>query len=110
MNKAYIISSISEIVYFLRIQNYHEGCMRFRKLIQEMQLDTDVKSALFDEQSGMKQVLMQMLQALEADDVVLLADLLEEAFLPLVKALVIYEEPLSMVTIRWSPLLPSILL
>lgn len=89
MNKSELITYISEIIHYLRIQNYHEGCMRFRVLLNEMQNDADISTELFSGDNAFKSVMMQMLQALEADDVILLADLLEEVLLPLVKMLII---------------------
>ncbi len=95
MNKAQMITYIQEIIHFLRIQNYHEGCMRFRVLLQEMQQEPDVREALLTQGSSMMSVMTQMLAALENDDVILLADLLEEALLPLIKELIVPLEPIE---------------
>lgn len=66
--------------------------MRFRKLLQDMQKEPDIRQALFTKESEMQFVFSQLLQALEEDDVLLLADLLEEALVPLIKVMIIPPE------------------
>ena len=77
-----IITHIQEIVYYLRVQNYHEGSLRFQRLLKELQESDWLNAALETEESSLAYVLLQMTNAMEAGDMVLLADLLNEAFLP----------------------------
>lgn len=97
MEKSNLITHIQEAIYYLRIQNYLEGHRRFSQLLQEIQAAPDISARLSarqeDNENILRQVLNRMLQALEATDMVLLADLLEEAFLPLIKEMVFAEEP-----------------
>lgn len=92
MNKSQLITYIQEIIYYLRVQNYAVGCRHFRNLLQEMQIEPDVTRELFTEGSTMNVLVTQMYTALEADDIVLLADLLEEALIPILKEIVIPRE------------------
>lgn len=94
MGKSQMIQMIQEIVYYLRIQNYHEGCMRFRILIQKLQEDNDVKDALKDRDGEWYLVITEMLQALQGDDLVLLADLLEGVLLPMLQGLICEQAPI----------------
>ena len=89
MSKSQLLSDMQEIIYYFRIQNYHEGAMRFCKLLGDMQEETEVRAEIMSEQGSIKGILSQMLQALEDDDMILLADLLEEAMVPALKALVV---------------------
>lgn len=91
MEKSQLIVHAQDAIRCLRIQNYRDGSEFFRGLLQEMQEEADVKAAMFEE-DALKQMLSQMLKALEAEDMVLLADLLEEALLPLLKEMIIPEE------------------
>lgn len=98
MDKSSFIMQIQETIYYFRIQNYLEGSMRFNRLLQEIQKDLDINAQISAEQDTegencWRQILNQMMQALEKTDMLLLADLLEEAFLPLVKGMVIPKEP-----------------
>lgn len=86
MNKSKVITQIQETIYYLRIQNYTEGTWCFTQLLQEMQKDSDISAKI--------PVLTEMMQALESTDMVLLADLLEEALLPLIKDMVVPKEPI----------------
>lgn len=86
MEKSRLIIRIQEIIYYLRIQHYHEGGMRFRALLQDLQAEPDVWEAICA-------MLPRMLEALEALDMVLLGDLLEEALLPALKDIYLPGEP-----------------
>lgn len=89
MIKSQIIKTIQEIIYYLRVQNYHEGCMRFRALLKDMQEEEDINNALCETESELAAVISQILQALEKDDLILVADLLEEALMPVIKAMIL---------------------
>ncbi|MBR1930096.1 MAG: DUF115 domain-containing protein [Lachnospiraceae bacterium] len=80
-----MIVQIAEIIYYLRIQNYHEGSLRFRSMLGRLEQMEVLTQDLQDTSSILRQVLQQLLEALEGDDMVLLADLLEEGFLPVLK-------------------------
>ncbi len=86
INKSSVITQIQEIIYYLHIQDYAEGTFRFTKLLQELQKDSDISAQI--------PILNEMMQALEKVDMVLLADLLEEALLPLIKDMVVPKEPI----------------
>ncbi|MCM1326564.1 MAG: DUF115 domain-containing protein [Bacteroidales bacterium] len=98
LKNARMITQIQETIYYLRIQDYAEGSMRFNGLLQMMQEDSDISIQIFAEQNSQeehfsRELFNQMMQALERTDMLLLADLLEEALLPLVKGMVIPMEP-----------------
>lgn len=95
MRKSQLLSDVQEIIYYLRIQNYHEGAIRFRSLLEDMQEEPTVRIEIFSEQGFIKKILAQMLQALESDDMILLADLLEEALVPALKALVVPQDDIE---------------
>lgn len=86
--KRKIITEIQEIIYLIRIQNYHEGSLLFGRILSEMQGEKDIIEAFSGKDSFLQQVLRQMLEALEKDDMILLADLLEETLLPEIKQMI----------------------
>lgn len=96
MEKKRLIVHAQDIIRYLRIQHYGQGGERFRMLLQELQEEPDIKEVLFAkdlEQNVMVGLLARMMQALEAEDMVLLADLLEEGLLPLLRDTLIAKEP-----------------
>lgn len=96
MEKSQMIVHIQDIIQYLRIQNYNAGIGKFRSLLQELQEEPDIRELIFaadSEQNVMSELLSQMMQALEAEDMVLLADLLEEGLLSLLRDMVIAKEP-----------------
>ena len=73
-----IIQLSAEVINNVRIQNYHEASMLYRKILSEYEqfLVCDGK---------FEDLLLLMYEALEKNDFILLADLLEEGFVPLLK-------------------------
>lgn len=65
----------NDLVYYMRIQNYHEGSMLLRNVLGKIQQNDDICNHL-------KDILSALLEALEQDDMVLLADLVEEGLIP----------------------------
>ncbi|MCM1185069.1 MAG: DUF115 domain-containing protein [Lachnoclostridium sp.] len=90
-NKSGLIMQIQEIIYYLRIQDYLAGSMRFNKLLQEIQKDSEIIARMNED--SVKTLFQQMMQALEQADMLLLADLLEETLLPLIKGMIVPKEP-----------------
>lgn len=73
-----LIDLATKVVYYMHIQNYHEGGIQFRALLNQIQQSDELCFRT-------KEILGDLLDALEGDDEILLADLLEEAFIPTVK-------------------------
>lgn len=86
-----LIAQVQEIIYYLRIQNYHEGGMRFRRLLSELPEEERIAREL-QKAGSFTDILAQMLETLEREDMVLLGDVLEEALLPALKEYVCHEE------------------
>lgn len=89
---SWFITQIQEIVYYIQIQNYHKSGIKFRELLQIMQQDIKLLELMKDDNSILYLVIEQMLQALETEDMVLLADILSESLIPLLKNLLKYSE------------------
>ncbi len=90
--KGNIISLAYETIYCIRIQNYHEGSACVRRMLRKLQEEQDILKLLTDKESSLFISMRHLLEALEINDMILVADLLEEEFLPQIKMLVAYEE------------------
>lgn len=77
---AEMITAAEDIVYYMRIQNYHEGSIRFRAMLGQIQQSNELCVQL-------KDILSALMEALECDDEILMADLLEDGLLPMLKGL-----------------------
>lgn len=78
-----IITQIQDIIYYVRVQNYHEGSLRFRSLLKDVEGSEKLYAQLQNQQSSFFAVFSQMLEALETSDMILVADLLEAGALPI---------------------------
>lgn len=79
------IKLIQEIIYSIRIQNFHEGSLKFQiflKMIPEI-LNLSKIEGCFEE--DFREILYALKNALEKEDMILLADLFEEGVIPLLK-------------------------
>lgn len=87
-----MIEYVQDIIYDIHIQNYHNGCMLFRKLMSEMQESDAIMHDLNNREGILFPIVSCLLQTLESDDLILLADILEEEMLPALKLFVVSEE------------------
>ncbi len=88
MGKSQLIVLIQDIVRYFRVQNYSVGIRNLCSLLRQLQEDEQIREALFGDRDGENAVpdlLAQMMEALDAEDLVLVADLLEEGLLPLLQ-------------------------
>lgn len=87
-----LISLMQEIVYQMHVQNYHMGNILFRKLLSE--LGSEYKELLTDN-PNVNNVMNILLGAMENQDMVLCADLLEEGLIPVFKEILEVTEEIS---------------
>lgn len=92
MNTGKIVIYIQEIISNVRIQNYHGASLRFRELIVLLEKDVDLRGALAEEDNSYRYIMQQILSALESEDMILFADILEEVFLPYIKEMICADE------------------
>lgn len=64
-----------DIIYQIRIQNYHQGSLLFKEMLAQMQEYTDIVKELLD-------IINVLTSSLEKGDEILFADVLEEGFIP----------------------------
>lgn len=95
MSISQMIKDIQDAIYYFHIQNYHNGCLLFRKLLSSMQVSKEIMAELCNKEGVLFSTISQLLQTLEKDDMVLLGDMLEENLLPALELLVAPEEPIS---------------
>lgn len=96
MGKSQLIVLLQDTVRYLRVQNYAVGSRNLRSLLRQLQEDAQIREALFGDRDGgnaAPDLLAQMMEALEAEDLVLVADLLEEGLLPLLQGMADSAEP-----------------
>ncbi len=79
---AELVKETQDIIASLRVQNYHEGCMRFRIMLSKIQKHGEYCVALLESEEN-RYLLASIMQALESDDIILFADLLEDGWLPM---------------------------
>lgn len=92
MNKKLIISYTEEIVNYVRVQNYHGASLRFGNLLKLLEEEEDIKVALVEENNPLRCIVQQILFALESEDMILFADILEDALMPYIKDMICVEE------------------
>lgn len=95
MSISQMIKNIQDTIYYFRIQNYHQGCILFRKLLSEIQESEEIMLELLDKEGMLFQIVSQLLQTLEKNDLILLGDMLEENLLPIMRRFVKTEEAIN---------------
>lgn len=93
MDKSTIISKIQKMIYNVRIQNYHIAGMEIREILQGFQEDSVICDAMNSKESIWSILVVQLYEALQAEDMILVADVMEENVMPELKRLIIYEDP-----------------
>ncbi len=81
-----ILTMMQEAVCCFRIQNYHKGMHLFRECLSIIKEEGIIRDIVFGEDAFLQDMMAQMLDALEKGDMTLLADLLEEGFVPGLRA------------------------
>lgn len=87
-----IITKGQEIIYNIRVQNYHEASLRFQVFLKMIQNNHMLFSRILNKEDIFFELLQQMFKALEKEDMLLLGDLLEGGFLPILKEMLVPEK------------------
>lgn len=93
MDRSTIITKIQKMIYNVRIQNYHIAGMEIREILQGFQEDPVICDAMNLKESAWSIVVVQLHEALQAGDMILVADVMEENVIPELKRMIIYENP-----------------
>ena len=79
-------------MYLIRRQAYRSAVIKFSSMIEGLPKVTEIAILLSDSDNEITNVISGMLDSLENEDFILLADLIEEAFIPTIKQFLIYED------------------
>ena len=78
------VTCITNIVYYVRIQNYSWANAEFRNLISNVSMSTIMQQELI-ENHDLYSLINKIIEAQEFEDMILVADLLKEGLLPILK-------------------------
>ena len=92
MNIASIIFLAEKIIYYIRIQNYAESCLILSVMLEKIEGSDDLREALQHKDSALWGIIHSMMDALEAKDMILLSDIISDAFIPELKSFIQYIE------------------
>lgn len=82
-----------DIIYFSRIQSYSKASGKFGELIKVINTSA-IFAELLANHHEMIDIISQLYEALDKNDMILMADVLEDAFIPYLKSFVNSEEPI----------------
>ena len=90
MDRSTIISKIQKMIYNVRIQNYHIAGMEIREILQGFQEDPVICDAMNSKEGIWSILVVQLYEALQVEDMILVADVMEENVITELKRLIIY--------------------
>ncbi len=83
-----IIFLAERIIYYIRIQNYAESRLILFELLKKIEEADDLADELLNIDSTLYRIMQSMTAALEANDMILLSDILDDAFIPELKGFI----------------------
>lgn len=95
MKIARLIFNIERIIYYIRIQNYAESRLILFEVLKEIEEVDVLAEELLNKDSMLYSIIQSMTAALEANDMILLSDILNDAFIPELKGFIHHMDPIE---------------
>ena len=88
-----LIDLADQIIHNIRCQSYHEASLKIPQLTSSIEASSILSNSLTDSNNDFYYIFSCISEALINKDYILLADTLEESFIPYIKTLLTYPDP-----------------